>query len=336
MTGYQFAWPWLLALAPLPLVIYWLLPPGHSGGGALRVPFYADVAELTGDTRQRGPVARIAAMTLVWLLLLVAAARPQWLGEPGALEISGRDLMLAVDVSNSMRAMDMLYEGIPQDRLEAVKRVAGDFIEGRAGDRLGLVLFGSRAYLQAPLSLDRKTVNQLLQESAIGIAGERTAIGDAIGLALKRVVDRPGTEKLLVLLTDGANTAGEMAPLRAAQLARAGGMRIHAIGVGGDGGGGWFSRGRGDLDEATLQAIAEITGGRYFRATDASTLAEVYRLIDEMEPIPETEDRFRPVVELFFWPLGAALVLTMLSALRQALPSWRREPGNRRLVPGRA
>jgi Ca-activated chloride channel family protein len=239
------------------------------------------------------------------------------------LDLTGRDLMLAVDVSGSMKAMDMVHDRRPENRLRAVKRVAGEFIRGRSGDRVGLILFGSRAYLQAPLSLDRQTVDQLLQESAIGIAGERTAIGDAIGLALKRLKDRPGSDRLLILLTDGANTTGEMAPRRAAELAALGGLRIHTIGVGsGNSPGlpGLFA-GPGDgLDEATLRFIAETTGGRYFRATDAETLAQIYELIDEMEPVVESEERFRPVIELFHWPLGVVMGAGLLWALLTCLP----------------
>ena len=325
---YQFAEPWIFLLAPLPALVYWMVPPSRPGGGALQVPFFDEVAAMGGEGRQGGKRLRLLWLILLWLLLLTAAARPQWLGEPGDIEISGRDLMLAVDVSGSMKAMDMVFERRPQDRLSAVKRVAGDFIQRRRGDRIGLILFGTRAYLQAPLSLDRDTVNQLLQESAIGIAGEKTAIGDAVGLALKRLKDRPGREKLLILLTDGANTAGEMDPRRAADLAKLADLRIHTIGVGsGDSTGlqgifgGRLLGGRSDLDEATLTAIAEATGGRYFRALDAGTLEKIYALIDELEPVAQTESRFRPVAELFHWPLGAAVLLSLLWALARVLPS---------------
>lgn len=339
---YQLALPWVLLLTPLPALVYWLTPPSRPGGGALRVPFYHDLAAMTDRGGGGASRARLGGLVLIWLLLLLAAARPQWLGEPGDIEVSGRDLMLAVDVSGSMKTMDMVHERRPQDRLSAVKRVAGEFIQRRRGDRIGLILFGTRAYLQAPLSLDRDTVNLLLQESAIGIAGEKTAIGDAIGLALKRLRDRPGTDRLLILLTDGANTAGEMDPLRAAGLAKLAGLRIHTIGVGsGDSAGlqgifgGRLLGGRGDLDEAALTAIAEQTGGRYFRALDAESLEKIYVLIDQLEPVASTESRYRPVAELFHWPLGAALLVSLLWALLAILPSLRQgRPGTAALEAG--
>ena len=339
-TDFQFAWSWVLLAAPLPALVYWLLSPEKGAAGALRVPFYPEVSAITADGRGVGARGRLLLMTLLWLLLLLAAARPQWLGPPAMLELSGRDLMLAVDVSGSMKATDMVHERRPENRLSAVKRVAGEFIRGRSGDRVGLILFGSRAYLQAPLSLDRQTVDQLLQESAIGIAGERTAIGDAIGLALKRLQDRPGSEKLLILLTDGANTTGQMAPRRAAELAHTGGMKIHTIGVGSGSGGlpgllGGRLRGPGDeLDEATLQYIAQTTGGRYFGATDGETLEQIYALIDRLEPVAENEERFRPVVELFHWPLAVVMACGLCWALWTGLPGRRRRDPAGVAAPG--
>lgn len=325
---FQFAFPLAFLLVPLSGLVYWLLPRASSTGAALQVPFYRQVRTLQSESVVSGRLLRLTLLIICWLLLIIASARPQWLGDHTELPVSGRDLMLAVDVSGSMKAVDMFHRGRPEDRLTAVKRVAGKFIEGRTGDRIGLVLFGTRAYLQAPLSLDRKTVNQLLQESAIGIAGEKTAIGDAIGLAMKRLQDRQGEDKILVLLTDGTNTAGVVEPLQAAQLARLGGLRIHTIGVGRDGqglqgavGSGFF-RQRSDLDETTLRQVANATGGRYFRATDTESLDEIYALIDQLEPVEEEISHLRPVTELFHWPLSIAFLISFLWVLVLIIPGY--------------
>jgi Ca-activated chloride channel family protein len=244
--------------------------------------------------------------------LLAAAARPQWLGEAQALPMNGRDLMLAVDLSRSMQQTDFEVNGELIDRLTAVKYVALDFIERRVGDRVGLILFGERAYLQVPLTFDRATVGDLLREAALGLAGDATAMGDAIGIAVKRLRGDGVQNRVLILLTDGANTAGEIDPLRAADLAAKAGLRIHTIGIGADEAQArrLFGMFRGnpklDLDEATLRAIAEKTGGRYFRARDSEELNQIYRLIDEIEPTEKDPRQYRPVSELFLWPLLVA------------------------------
>jgi Ca-activated chloride channel family protein len=260
---------------------------------------------------------------LAWLLLVLAASRPQWLGESIAIPVSGRDLMLAVDLSDSMRTGDFKIEGEQVNRLQATKRVASEFIERRRGDRLGLILFGTQAYLQAPLTFDSKTVNRLLQESAIGLAGERTAIGDAIGLAIKRLDLESDNSRVLILMTDGANTAGEVTPLKAAQLAAARGLKIYTIGIGADEQieNTWFGQRRinpsAQLDEKTLREIASLSGGRYFRARDSEELARIYQLLDELEPLPRDSRNLRPVQSLFMWPLAIALGLAgMLIAPR--------------------
>lgn len=228
--------------------------------------------------------------------------------------------MLAVDLSGSMEADDMVIGNRQVSRLAAVKAVAGEFIDRRVGDRLGLILFGDRAYLQTPLTLDRKTVKTLLQESAIGLAGKKTAIGDAIGLAVKRLRNEPEQNRVLILLTDGSNTAGSIEPLKAADLAAQEKIRIYTIGVGAD------SRmvrdlfGRqqavsADIDEETLQAISDKTGGSYYRARDVESLLQIYSLLDEVEPIADDVEVYRPINELYFWPLSIAMVLSILLAL---------------------
>ncbi len=315
----EFAWIRLFAALPLPLLVYLLLPRAQTTSGrALKIPFFQELEEFRHKSTGKGSRWLKLIAIIAWLLLVCAAARPQWIGEPLSLPISGRDLLLAVDISGSMQAKDMEINGQPVDRLTMIKKVAGDFIERRQGDRLGLILFGSRAYLQAPLSLDRKTVNQLLQESLIGIAGEKTAIGDALGLAVKRLQQRPGDKKVLILLTDGANTAGTIEPLKAAELATEINLSIYTIGVGADRMvvnsffGNRVVNPSADLDETSLQKIAELTGGRYFRARESQDLEKIYTLLDQLEPVISENQNLRPIRELFYWPLSGALLLAFL------------------------
>ncbi|MCG8325261.1 MAG: VWA domain-containing protein, partial [Thiotrichales bacterium] len=233
------------------------------------------------------------------------------------------DLMLAVDLSESMQQDDFIIRGQRVDRLTATKWVAGDFIERRVGDRIGLILFGERAYLQAPLTFDRETVRTLLYESAIGLAGGKTAIGDGIGLAVKRLREQTDTDRVLVLLTDGANTAGNVFPKEAAERAAGEGLKIYTIGIGADEslvqslfGTRRYNPSR-DLDEATLKAIAEVTGGHYFRARDTAELEQIYSILDQLEPVEQDVQRFRPRTSLYYWPLaGAAMIALLLFLLR--------------------
>jgi Ca-activated chloride channel family protein len=314
----HFEWPWLALLLPLPWLVRRLLAPAaHARDAALRVPVLSDFAP---ERAQAGRALnarahwRIWLAALAWLLLVLSATRPEWLGDLVEVPVSGRDLMLAVDLSGSMQAEDFMLGGQPVDRLTATKSVAGKFIERRAGDRIGLILFGERAYLQAPLTFDRETVRTLLFESVIGLAGKATAIGDAIGLAVKRLRGRDSRNRVLILLTDGANTAGMVEPLEAAELAAREGLKIYTIGVGADEMlvREFFGMRRinpsADLDEDVLKAIASGTGGRYFRARDTQELEEIYRLLDELEPVEGEARRFRPRRALFHWPLAGAVL----------------------------
>jgi len=257
---------------------------------------------------KRSPsILRTVLAILVWLLLLVTAARPQFIGDTVRQAISGRSLMMAVDISGSMDEQDMIISGRRMSRLNAVKIVAGDFIEKREGDHLGLILFGSQAYLQAPLTFDRKTVVTLLEESFISLAGRSTAIGDAIGLAVKRLREEDEKNRVLILLTDGTNSAGNVEPLKAADLAAQEKVKIYTIGVG--------SQRSRDLDEATLNAIASKTQGRYFRANNVSDLLKIYELLDQIEPVSQDELSYRPIQELYYYPLAFALFISALIAL---------------------
>ena len=317
---FQLEWPLVLLGLPLPLLVYYLLPAKtDQQEAALRVPFLEDFRLSQQPSLRRHGKAWLKTLCLLaWLLLVFAASRPQYLGESVSINISGRDLMMAVDLSDSMRIGDFKINGNEVNRLVATKYVASLFIERRQGDRLGLILFGSQAYLQTPLTFDTKTINQLLQESAIGLAGERTAIGDAIGLALKRLEGSDQKSRVLILITDGANTAGEVTPLKAAELAAERGLKIYTIGIGADEQikSTWFGVRKinpsAQLDEETLRAIADATGGRYFRARDTEEFEQIYQLLDELEPLNKDQQNLRPVTALFYWPLAGALLLAVL------------------------
>ena len=330
---WSLAWPWMLLALPLPLLVRYLMPAiiGTQDAG-LKVPSFKTFAVLDDRSEVEQLMNwRFLLSIVAWLMLVLAAARPERIGDELDVPVSGRNLMLAVDLSGSMDQKDFELGSRRVDRLTATKAVASDFISRREGDRIGLILFGERAYLQVPLTLDRETVKVLLLEAFIGLAGEKTAIGDAITLAVKRIHDQQvdASEQVLVLLTDGANTAGEIEPMKAAQLAQQVGLRIYTIGIGAEQmqvssliGGNRNINPSADLDEETLIGIAEMTGGRYFRAKDTAGLQDIYRLVDELEPVDEPEAGFRPVKSLYYWPLGGAFALAGLLCIVSLLQSF--------------
>lgn len=331
---WSLAWWWMLFLLPAPwLVRRFVRAKPLDDDSALKVPQAERFAELAGSAgAPPRPSWRLALLWTVWCLAVLAAARPQYLGDAVALPVSGRDLLLAVDLSGSMEEQDFQLDGHWVNRLTATKTVAANFIDRRVGDRIGLILFGREAYLQTPLTFDRKTVKTLLAESAIGLAGKETAIGDAIGLAIRTLEDA-GVKKgrrVLILMTDGANTAGNVDPLKAADLAAQRKMVIYTIGIGADAMNVHSLFGvrqinpSSDLDEATLTKIAKVTGGRYFRARDTKDLAKIYTILDKLEPVKANEAGFRPVTELFYWPLGLALIIAAgaVVASTLTLPRW--------------
>jgi Ca-activated chloride channel family protein len=320
--GDLFAWPWWLLAIPLPWLARRWLPPVRDFQPALRAPWGARLQGIA----QAGPARGVRTMPwlawLAWTLLCVAAARPQSPGEAVQPPASGRELMLAVDLSGSMGEEDMRVGGRVVDRLTAAKAVLADFLDRRAGDRVGLIVFGQRAYALAPLTLDRDSVRAQLLDSVVGLAGRETAIGDAIGLAVKRLRGQPGGQRVLVLLTDGVNTAGQLDPDKAAELAREHGVRIHTVAFGGDGAAlGMFGMqlpsAAAEIDEAALQRIASATGGRAFRARDTDQLAGIYAEIDRLEPVLRPGETVRPKIERYPWPLGAALLLGLLATWRR-------------------
>lgn len=315
---FEFVWPWLAVLIPLPLLMRRLKPLNQSSQSALKVPVLQSL-----PTAQQQQLSSKApwGLWLVWLCIVVSLMRPQWLGEAISIPSEGRDLMIAVDLSGSMRLEDMTVNGRNVDRLIMIKYVLRDFISRRVGDRLGLILFADTAYQQTPLTYDRDTVRQLLLESEIGLVGDKTAIGDAIGLAAKRFEEKEDTNRVLILLTDGQNTAGNLTPTEGLELAKNKGITIYTIGVGADRMVQQTLFGRREvnpskeLDERMLSQLADQTGGLYFRARNTEGLAQIYQELDKLEPIARETQQMRPLRSLFHYPLIAALVLACLLSL---------------------
>lgn len=321
----EWAWPWFFYALPLPILAYLLLPKAVlATQRALRVPDTEPYSSLSAGAAKSGrTILGALLLCLMWLCLITAAARPQTFGDVLGVPITGRDLMLCIDISGSMNETD-LYSGNSQaTRMSVVKYVARDFVSRRVGDRIGLIMFGSKAYVQSPLTHDHETVQHFLDEARVGLAGRSTAIGDAIGLGVKRLRERPAESRVLVLLTDGENSEGAIDPLEAARLAADNNIRVHTIGVGSESTGGLLGRALGmrnsELDEETLRSIAQQTGGEYFRARDQRELEEIYRAIDKLEPTHNDDMEFRPLRELFAWPLGLALLLNVCWVLLRQL-----------------
>ena len=326
----EFIWPLAFILLPLPVVYRFIRQPAKTGTrGAIQVPFYQII---NPGQSQQGQVTtnrfnfKLITSLLIWCLLVTALSRPAWVGEKIPLPVSGRDLMVAIDLSGSMGHKDFFFNGHATDRLNVVKATADDFIQRRKTDRIGLILFSNRAYVQAPLTLDHAAVNTLLNEAQVGLTGKETAIGDAIAIATKRLKDRPTKSKVLILLTDGASNAGVMQPLQAAKIAKELGIRIYTIGVGSANQSNQNLFGQplfnpsGDLDEPTLQEIAQITGGKFFRAYDLNNLASIYAELDKLEPDDDKPVFLAPSISLYFWPLGTALLIFGLLVLRLLPP----------------
>jgi Ca-activated chloride channel family protein len=310
---YQLEFPWVLAVLPLPLLVWWLLPPYREESASVRLAFFGDVAHAAGLEPQGGAVIlktnwlQKVLAPLCWALIVVALARPQYVEPPIQKVQPARDLLLALDLSQSMDTRDFRD---PQGRLEtrvaAVRGVVEAFVNRRPGDRIGLVVFGDAPYPLAPFTLDHVTVRTMVEQTLPGMAGPRTALGDAIGLGIKMFGSSHAPEKVMILLSDGSDTASRMPPDRAAEIARERGIRIDTVGIGDP-----HASGEAKVDTATLQKVAATTGGRYFFGQDETQLEQIYATIDRITPANFKTLSWRPKRELFQYPLGAAVLAVL-------------------------
>ncbi len=309
----ELAHPWLLLLLPAPLLVFWLLPPYRQRVTALRVPFFAEMVAATGIEARPGAVVlsrrwlQTLPMALLWALLVVGLARPQWVGDPIERTDAARDIMLAIDLSGSMDFRDFEdAAGERTSRFEAVQRVVDEFVATRQQDRVGLIVFGNRAYLQLPFTRDVEAARALVALMEVGMAGPRTALGDAIGLAIRTFESSEVDMRLLILLSDGSDTASRMTPVNAAEIARSRGVEIHTIGIGDP-----QARGEDKVDFAVLTDVAGRAGGQFFTAEDEAGLQQVYQRIDELDPGEVRVRTWRPRDSLVHWPVGVALLLVL-------------------------
>lgn len=314
---FELVFPWAFIALPLPLLLWYLLPRAPLQlPAALKVPFFNALLPIAEGKQYRFGRSAQPLLLLVWVLLLLALSGPRWVGKPLPIAREGHNIMLALDLSGSMELDDMMLHGRPVSRLSVVKRAAEQFVNNRKNDKIGLILFGSQAYLQTPLTYDHHSVLLRIEDATVGLAGKTTSIGDALGLAVKRLKDVPPKGRVIILLTDGVNNSGVLAPLKAAELAAAEGIKIYTIGLGANNDPGLthtlfmnINAGMMDLDEETLKKVAKITNGRYFRATDGQSLEAVYQTINQMETVSQEKQSIRPQHDYYAWPLAIALFL---------------------------
>ncbi|MGD8346529.1 MAG: VWA domain-containing protein [Lysobacterales bacterium] len=325
----QFAYLWVFALLPLPLLIRWFVPAYREPRLAVRVPFMDRLRRATGreaDTRPavtRRRRLQWAQLILIWVSIVAALARPQWLSDPIVRELPMRDLLVALDLSGSMETRDFTApDGTAAERLTAAKQVLDGFLERRDGDRVGLIFFGSAAFVQTPFTDDLDVARELLEEAQIRMLGPRTVLGDAIGAAIPLFERSEVDDHVLIVLTDGNDTGSMVPPVRAAEIARDEGIVVYTVAMGDP-----QAAGEQALDEATLSAIAETTGGQYFHAEDRAALERVYDQLDELNPRQVETSVYRPQNELFHWPLGFAMLLSLaLFGLAEIAARGRRKP----------
>lgn len=317
---FELAWPYALLAMPVPLLVWYFIPkaPVHLPA-ALKIPFFNDISgqiqsSASGFIRR----SHLALLFMVWALIVIALAGPRWVGEPKPVEREGYNMMLALDLSGSMELTDMMVQGRPVSRLSIVKYAAEQFVKERKGDRMGLILFGSRAYLQTPLTYDHQNLLMRIEDATVGLAGKTTSIGDALGLAVKSMQDVPKKGRVIILLTDGANNSGVLSPEKSAMLAKEEGIKVYTIGLGAESDPRALNQmlfnmsASVDLDEDSLQQVANLTGGRYYRAKDLSSLQQIYQRINQLEKVTQKEQTIRPQKDYYPWPLGTALIMLML------------------------
>ncbi len=309
-----FAYPWIFVLLPLPAFIAWWWPAKHEPRPALQIPFLDRLAKITGEkpsmgaTVLHGGIGRKVALPLIWLCAISAVARPQWIDPPISKTVPMRDLLLAVDLSGSMETQDFTNgDGKSIDRLTAIKSVLDDFLTKREGDRVGLIFFGSAPFIQAPFTEDLSVCRQLLSEAQVKMAGPQTAFGDAIGLAITMFDRSEMKQRVLIVLTDGNDTASQVPPVKAAQIAKDKGIVIHTVSVGDP-----RAAGEEALDVPTLQNVAMETGGIYSAGSDRKQLAEIYSRLDALEKHQTASISHRPKHDIHVWPLAIGFIISII------------------------
>lgn len=316
---FEFGYWWVFLLLPLPLLVRYFLSPKKQHFTQIWIPL-ADGLQQQKSVKAN-PLMSFIIPWLLWLLLLAAVAKPIWFDQPIRIQQQSRDMILSLDLSGSMEEVDMPLNGRTVDRLTLVKSIVKDFVQERKGDRLGLILFADHAYLQTPLTFDVETVSTMVDETEIGLVGNRTAIGESIAMAIKRFVENKNEQRVLILLTDGANTSGKIKPIAAAKQAAKNNIKIYTIGIGADQmiKRGFFGDQRvnpsADLDEKTLTEIASLTNGQYFRARNQDDLQKIYDTINKLQPVDSEFLEFRPEKNLFFWPLSLAITILLIVVL---------------------
>ncbi|MFZ4076961.1 MAG: VWA domain-containing protein [Legionellaceae bacterium] len=313
---FELAAPWVFLALPLPILVYLYGSRTSSNEDpALYVPFFN---QLKNNLPSSTPSSHLSLKSLiaVWCLLILAASGPRFIGPPIAMTHQGHSILLALDISDSMAIDDFIHQGRISSRIEVVKETANAFVHARQNDQLGLILFGSRAYLQTPLTFDKQTLHERIDDATVGLAGHSTSIGDALGLAIKHLKDTPDKGRVVILLTDGANNSGVLSPLKAADLAHDNHIKVYTIGLGS----------AFQFDEETLQTLAKKTGGLYFSATDVASLEATYQQINAMETTEQNSTVIHPKNEYYPWPLGLALLIFTLSQLNVTHSLWRKRP----------
>lgn len=310
-------YPWILAALPLPWLVWQIFQPYKTQSKSVRIPFFSRLVDAAGARPEAGATVvkkntfQVVVAVGVWILLLLAATKPMYIGDPVEKELAARDVMLAVDISGSMETVDFATaEGKTIERLAAVKEVLRKFIADREKDRIGLIVFGSRAYVQVPFTLDLSAAQELLNSVRVGMAGPQTALGDAVGLAISTFERSDVAQRMLIILTDGSDTASKMTPLNAAAIAAQNDVRIFTIGIGDP-----DAAGEQRVDFEVLQKVAKRASGKFFTPDDQESLLQVYQEIDAAMPRETKTLSFRPKRSLLHWPAGIACMMILLSYL---------------------
>lgn len=313
--NFEIAHLWVFWLLPLPLLVYWLIPPLRLKSASLSVPNFIKVQEYTGEKPRNSAMIKrrnffsFALLAIIWVLLLGALSSPQLVAEPEMKVKTSRNFLIVADISFSMAQKDWVENGQRVRRWDGVKSVMHDFISKREGDRMGLIFFGSSAYIQAPFTPDLVTVDAMLEEADVGMAGQMTNIGKAIVKGIEMFDQDTIQTKVMLLLTDGVDAGTDILPLDAADLAKKDSILVYTIGIGDP------DSGTSDLDENTLIEISEMTDAQYFRAIDSERLNEIYDELNSLEPIEYEEEEFKPKTLLFYYPLVIALILAIFQSL---------------------